>query len=103
MDRTWTTTEFDLTRLELPKGGNWRETAIITAILVALGLAAAAVAPHWNDWFGWAAPWLTGLIVLAVVAVAVIGFIEQTRERKGIGAAADVSGQFALEDIPGEQ
>src|SRR5262249_61840718 len=32
-----------------------------------------------------------------------IGFIEQTRERRGIGAAADVSDQSSLEDIPAEQ
>jgi len=106
MDTTWTITEFDLTKLVFWRRASLREIATGTAVVIAAGIV--VVPPvffreYWYDWFGWAGPWLAGLVFLACAALVVMAMIERAKERIGIQATADVTDRYSLDDILADQ
>jgi hypothetical protein len=103
MHTPWTITEFDLTKLVFRRRTSFRETAIVVAVTIVLGVAGVIIHAHWNDLFGSAGPWLLGLVILVVAAVVAIGMIEQAKDRRGLQAAADISDRSSLDDILADQ
>jgi hypothetical protein len=103
MHTPWTIIEFDLTKLVFRRRTSFRETALVVAVTILLGVAVVTISAHWNDWLGSAGPWLLGLIILVVAAGVAIGMIEQAKDRRGLQAAADITNRSSLDDILADQ
>jgi hypothetical protein len=109
MDTNWTLTEFDLTKLVIRRRSI--DIAVVTVgivcVIITSGIfvfAPIVYKAYWNDWFGWAGPWLAGLIMFAFVLLMFRDvFLKNFKETSGLGVTADLTDQYSLNDILADQ